>query len=82
MFNSEDFTENWANLRKLDMGTLLKDPQHHWDKGGIVGSRYDTFVKILTNSGTPTSNQKVNTTKEKFLAHIYNGITISQKFNK
>ena len=82
IFNSSAFVESWNELQKIDAGALLKDEQHHWDKGGILGSRYDTFVKILTNSGEPIDNQKVNTTKEKFLAHIYNGITISQKFNR
>lgn len=82
IFKKEAFKENWAELQKLDVGELIKEPKHHWDKSGIFGSRYNTFVTILTKSGEPNDQQKVSTTKEKFLAHIYNGITISQKFNK
>jgi hypothetical protein len=81
IFDSKAFTENKKDLEDIDVGALFKDSQHHWDKGGFLGNRYDTFVKVLTKEGEPTEKQKVNTTKEKFLAHIYNGITKSQKFN-
>ena len=48
-----------------------------------MGNRYDHFIdSTVTDSRClPKENQKVNTVKEKFLAHIYNGITIAQKFN-
>ena len=46
-------------------------------------ARYDYFIeKTVTDKlCLPKENQKVNTVKEKFLAHIYNGITMAQKFN-
>ena len=45
-----------------------------------MSNSYNTFVKKLINEGKPRQEQKVITTKEKFLAHIYNAITLSQKF--
>ena len=48
-----------------------------------MGNRYDHFIDATVNDSRclPKEKQKVNTVKEKFLAHIYNGITIAQKFN-
>jgi GTP pyrophosphokinase len=42
----------------------------------------DEAIKTLTDekSKPRVADQLVNTTKEKFLAHIYNAITINQKF--
>jgi len=84
VFSNDAFKENRAELEKIDVGALFLDQMHHWDKGTVgfrSGARYDKFVSILTNHGFPKEAQKVNTTKEQFLAHIYNGITISQNFN-
>lgn len=83
IFDNDSFKESWNELEKIDVGALFLESKNHWDKGmGFgTGARYDKFVKTLTNDGLPKANQKVNTTKEQFLAHIYNGITISQKFN-
>ena len=47
--------------------------------------RYDNFITILTKDSKDSkdgSNQAVNSTKEKFLAIIYNSILISQNFIK
>jgi hypothetical protein len=68
-------------LKSLDVGAIFKEDKNHWEKG-MLSSRYDGFVKGFVDNGTPKSNQMVNTTKEKFLAHVYNGITIAQKFDK
>lgn len=80
IFDSKAFPDNVAELKKLDVGTIFLDDKYHWSKGGLLSNRYDTFVRKLIDSG-PEDGQKVNTTKEKFLAHIYNAITISQGFN-
>jgi hypothetical protein len=53
------------------------DKKYHWAGGGIFGDTYDTFVKQLIKTDFKPE-QKVNNTKEKFLAHIYNSITESQ----
>ena len=79
LFNNKAFSDNPGELDKLDVGALFLEDKYHWDKGGITSNRYDTFVKKLINEGRPTDNQKVTTTKEKFLAHIYNAVTISHK---
>jgi len=80
LFDSKAFADNPAELRRLDVGTIFTDEKHHWPKGGILSNRYGTFVEKLINTG-PKNEQKVNTTKEKFLAHIFNALTISQNFD-
>lgn len=79
MFDSKAFPDTQAELKKLDVGTLFLDKKYHWPTGGIMSSRYDKFIKELIESGSK-DEQKVNTTKEKFMAHIYNAITKSQNF--
>ena len=80
LFHSKAFPDNQAELKKLDVGTIFLDEKHHWAKGGLFGDRYDTIVSKLINTD-PKEEQKVNTTKEKFLAHIFNALTISQNFD-
>jgi hypothetical protein len=79
LFDSKAFPDTASELSKLDVGELFIDKKHHWPGGGIFSNTYDKFVSQLIKSG-PTDEQKVNTTKEKFLAHIYNAITKSQNF--
>ncbi len=80
LFDSKAFPDTPSELRKLDVGTLFNDEKYHWPKGGLLSDRYGTFIDRLINT-SPKDEQKVNTTKEKFLAHIYNAITVSQNFN-
>lgn len=78
LFDSKAFLDTQKELEKLDVGTLFLDDRYHWPKGGMLSNRYDKFVEELLHQ-EPKLEQKVNTTKEKFLAHIYNTITASQK---
>jgi len=78
LFSSKAFSDNHSELHRLDVGTLFTDSKYHWPKS-LLSSRYDTFVKKLIES-EPTAEQQVHTTKEKFLAHLHNAITISQGF--
>lgn len=80
MFDSKAFPDTASELKKLDVGALFLDDKHHWSKGGFLSNRYDNFIDKLIESDSK-EEQKVNTTKEKFLAHIYNAITVSQNFN-
>lgn len=84
LFRPDAFKTTQSDLAKLDVGSLFIDEKNHWPKSGFLGSeaekRYDVFVKSLTSNGHPKDSQNVTTTKEQFLAHIYNGITLSQNF--
>lgn len=83
IFKPSAFTENAKELRDMDPGNLFEDDKHNWDKGGVFSSRYNNYVKTLIDQRCkPKKEQNVNTTKERFLAHIYNSITIVQKFNE
>ena len=78
MFDSKAFADTSSELKKLDVGELFMDKKYHWPGGKLgFGDTYDTFVKQLIKTDFKPE-QKVNTTKEKFLAHIYNSITESQ----
>ena len=79
LFDDKAFTKIKRELDKIDVGSLFKDSQFHWDKGGLMSDRYDSFVTRLIKEGKPKDEQKVTTTKEKFLAHIFNAISISHK---
>lgn len=83
MFKPEAFPDG-ASLGKVDPGNIFIDESHKWDKGKVAGvpfgDRYDNLIETTIEKSFPTEKQKVNTIKEKFLAHIYNGITIAQKF--
>jgi hypothetical protein len=81
LFNKDAFKDSLKELRNLDVGNLFLDNKHNWNKT-LFNSRYDVFISKLTNEGKPELNQNVNSTKEKFLAHIHNGIMISQNFIK
>ena len=80
LFDSKAFPDTSSELKKLDVGELFIDKKYHWPGGGIFSNSYDRFVNELIKSNS-NEEQKVNTTKEKFLAHIYNAITKSQNFN-
>lgn len=79
MFNDKAFSSTIKELNDLDVGAIFLDDKHHWEKS-VLSSRYDTFCKTLINKGEPMPEQKANSLKEKFLAHIYNAITLSQNF--
>jgi len=80
LFQSKAFPDNQAELKKIDVGEIFLDKKRHWATKGFSGNRYNTFVSKLINTN-PQDEQKVNTTKEKFLAHIFNALTISQNFD-
>jgi hypothetical protein len=79
MFDSKAFTSNVKELQKIDVGQLFSDKKNWWPEGGMMSNRFDKFVGTLIEVNYEES-QKVNTTKEQFMAHIYNAITKSQNF--
>lgn len=85
IFSPNAFPTSAKDIDKIDPGALFKDKKNNWDKGGAfgLGDRYDNFMDhtLHDNRSLPKENQHVKTTKEMFLAHLYNGITIAQKFN-
>lgn len=79
MFDSKAFTTNQKELKDLDVGALFMDSKNHWPKGGLMSNRFNKFIDTLIQV-KPEESQKVNTTKEQFMAHLYNAITKSQNF--
>lgn len=79
MFDSKAFTTNVKELGKIDVGQLFTEDKNWWPEGRMFSNRFDKFVDTLIEVSFQ-ENQKVNTTKEQFMAHIYNAITKSQNF--
>ena len=86
LFNETAFKELRQDMKSISCGQLFIDPNHNWSKiSGMISksdNSVDELIKTLTDekSKPRVADQLVNTTKEKFLAHIYNAITINQKF--
>lgn len=86
IFNNGAFETSVSALRGVDAGNIFTDDRHNWEGGGFLKSaksaRYDKFIKGLTNDLCyPMEDQSVSTTKEKYLAHLYNAITKAQKYD-
>lgn len=87
IFDSITFEEGNIRSKDVDPGLLFDDDnkQHNWDKTGLISNRINTLGKKLkekdTNDFKTHQKDTVSTTEERFLAHIYNGITKAQKFN-
>jgi hypothetical protein len=79
MFDNKSFTQNPKELKDLDVGSLFNDAKNHWPKGGVLSDRFSKFIDTLLEVKYDNT-QNVATTKEQFLAHIYNAITKSQGF--
>ncbi len=87
IFAPEAFTADINTLHEIDPGTIFADDFHHWDKSGNPFSsdavrHFNTLINILKKEDSlPTDAQGV-TLKERFLAQMYNAITIAQHFNE
>ena len=87
IFTDEAFKEQRKDMKSISCGHLFEDDQHNWSKmAGLISKKdnsVDVLIKNLSEDRTkPTADQNVQTTKEKFLAHIHNAITINQNFNE
>ncbi|MDE7406990.1 MAG: hypothetical protein K2M76_01100, partial [Muribaculaceae bacterium] len=81
IFKSEAFKSSPNELRSIDPGNIFTNEQHNWDKS-MLKSRYDKFIGgLISPNAYPMDDQNVNTTKERFMAHIYNAITIAQHYD-
>ena len=85
IFVDEAFREQQKEMKNISCGHLFEDEKHNWSKLSGIFSKKDNSVDVLIkNIGEektkPTTEQNVQTTKEKFLAHIHNAITINQNF--
>lgn len=81
IFKSSAFETKPSSIVNVDPGDVFEDSRHTWDKPILIGNRYETFIKGMTDNtaSLPKPEQKANTLKEKLLAHMYNAIKIAQK---
>jgi hypothetical protein len=88
IFAPEAFKTNINELHDIDPGIIFSDAMHHWDKSGInpfasgADKRFDTLINLLKSEDTVPDNSQGVTLKERFLAQMYNAITIAQHFNE
>lgn len=78
IFANAAFSKSIKDLKDLDVGKLYEDENYHWEKGGVFSDTYQTFVKSLTKLSLDDGAHLVNHTKEKFIAHLHDGIMASQ----
>ena len=86
LFREDAFKEKRSEMKSISCGQLFIDPRHNWSEMTGMFSKSDNSIDVLIKtmldprSFPKAADQQVNTTKEKFLAHIYNAITLNQKF--
>lgn len=85
IFSPEAFKTDIKELHHIDPGTMFADEMHHWDKTGHFGSssnrRFNTLIEIIKSDRSLPDDAQGVTLKERFLAHMYNAVTIAQHFN-
>lgn len=88
LFSDEAFTTNVSVLPNIDAGKIFLDERHHWDKNNwLLGKssavkRLDNFYTLMKDPKTEASQEQAATVKEKFLAQLYNAITIAQHYQQ
>lgn len=89
LFSSEAFKTNIDELKNVDPGAIFLDETHNWDKKGRANifasaaeKRFNHLIDILKQPDTLPDDSQGDTLKERFLGHMYNAITIAQKFEE
>lgn len=87
IFLEDAFKEKKSEMKKISSGQLFANPNHNWSQLTGVFNKTDNSVDVLVRNMNeektrPYATQNVASTKEKFLAHIYNAISAEQKFDK
>ena len=78
IFTNAAFSKSLKDLKDLDVGKLYEDKNYHWDEGRLWSNTFDTFVDGLIKLEMDDGAHLVNHTKEKFIAHLHDGIMASQ----
>lgn len=85
IFSPEAFPTDVGALSRVDPGVIFRDDRHNWEAKGYFGfkttNRFDPFVNIVRSEDAEPTDEQGVTVKERFLAHLYNAITIAQNFN-
>lgn len=85
IFSDAAFKEQLKDMKSISCGHLFVDDKHNWSKLTGVFSKTDNsdevLVKRLSDGHTrPRPDQNVQTTKERFFAHVHNAISAGQHF--
>lgn len=87
IFKANAFVSNISELdaNTYDPGDLFEESKHNWatEKGLLKNkTSYDKLIEKLKEPITvDETKQNVKTTKEKFMAHLYNTITKLESYN-
>ena len=86
LFKDSAFEQAKIKNQDVDMGDIFLEDGHQWCDNSIFqrrnsGRSFDKLMGELKQESTKQfEGQNVSTTEEKFLAHIFNVITVLQKF--
>lgn len=84
LFEPKAFPEMTKQINNIDPGDILTAKEHKWSSP-LLSNRYDNFISHTVTDPKSRPNpesQKVGSTKERFIAHLYNGILIAQNYNQ
>lgn len=81
IFDPKAFPTSIKDIADIDPGCIFRDKKNWWNKP-MFGNRYEEFIQhgVKDANSLPKEEQNVKTTKERLLAHLFNAITIAQKF--
>lgn len=78
IFANSAFSNTMKELKSLDVGKLFEDSNYHWEASLLGGGSYQTFIKSLNKLDLDNARHLTNHTKERFIAHLHDGIMASQ----
>lgn len=78
IFNDDAFKEKLTDMKKIRIGHLFEEKEKNWHNNGIFSKKdSDQLISNMSSEKTvPKPEQAGTSTKERFLAHIYNAITV------
>lgn len=84
IFSDDAFKEKLEDVKNISCGHLFDEQSRNWSKLTGVFSKKDNSVDVLIRNMSdtktlPRPEQAGASTKERFLAHIHNAITVNEK---
>lgn len=86
LFKEQAFPTSARGAENVDPGDLFIEETHNWVEGGLFKKKnqnnsFDVFLKKMKMSESFPYEDQGSSIKERFLAHLYNAITMAQNFS-
>lgn len=85
LFRSQAFPTTVSGALNVDPGDIFEDETHNWVKSGLFSKKspeksFDELYKKIKDPKSTPSEEQGSSVKERFLAHLYNAITMAQNY--